>query len=282
MASLTRAERDQERWHSPIGRYHARPTNNVQRVGMNYLSNLIIRPGIEKCFGPLLLYRGNMNRGHAHRLWNASLMLMAAECETLADGLKVLNNEAFSQLCGPVKLPTKITLRSYFGRLVDNPAVTKNIDGFTDYVKFMGLGDNWLTRVDRFSERADCAPWRMSLHPDAADYVPKERGIVLREQLFYPYIAHDARQNGDQALALLVNSAVPSHWPDHMRADICQDLVVGVLTGEIAPGDVHDHVSRNMQKYFKDYPMYWEGGAIKLSFNAPVPGTEDMAWTERV
>ena len=35
--------------------------------------------GIEKRFGPLLLYRGRMNRGHAHRLWNMVLLMMASE-----------------------------------------------------------------------------------------------------------------------------------------------------------------------------------------------------------
>lgn len=262
--------------------YRRRPTNRTFPAGMNYLSDLIIRPGIEKTFGPLLLYRGHMNRGAAHRKWNMALLMMATECETLSDGLKVLNNPSFSQLCGPVRPPPKISLYTFFQRLGDNPAVTRNIQGLTDYVKSLELGPCGLQRVDRFSARAQCAPWRISLHLDAGKEA-EERGIPASQQLFYPFMAHDAAKPDDgAALVKLVNAAVPQYWPEHIRADACQDLIVALLSGEIGPGEVHDHAQEYVGRVYQMHPSKFDHGNRAISFNQPILGTEDLSWTERV
>lgn len=257
--------------------YRRRPTNNVARVGMNYLSDLVIRPGIEKCFGPLLLYRGRMNRGHAHRLWNFALLMMAAEAETLADGLRLANNEAFAQLCGPVHPPIKVSLNSYFWRLADNPAVTNNINGFTEYVKSLEV-HRWhgLERVDRFTDRINCAEWRISTHKNAGqDYRDRERGVPESQQLFYPYMLHDPEKLDDgKALVLLVSNAVPAYWHDSVRADVCQEMVMSLLSGDITPGQLHDHVRQYITKHYKANPLYWEDGTSRRSLSAPVSASD--------
>jgi hypothetical protein len=259
-----------------MARYHAHATNRVARVGMNYLSDLIIRPGIEKMFGPLLLYRGQMNRGHAHRLWNMSLLMMASECETLSDGLKVLNNPDFAQLCGPLRPPNKMTLFNFFGRLNENPAVAQNIEGLTEYARLIGPHETALTRVDRFTYAKRCAEWRISLNPNKHD-PPRERGIPRKEELFYPYLAHDPKKPDEgQALVLLVNKAVPKGWPDSVRADVCQDLIVSILSGEIRRDEVDESVQRYIRQHFKTLPMRWEGDRTRTSIDAPLPGAEDL------
>lgn len=271
-----------DRW--PYQRY---ATGAVMRVGMNYLSDLIIRPGIEKKFGPLLLYRGPMNYGHAHRLWNFALLMMASECETLADGYRVLNNPAFSQLCGPMAAPWRPAMQSYFGRLWDNPAVTNNIEGFTEYVKSLELGPCRLIRVDRFSDKINCAPWRISLHENAGqDYRDRERGIPKSQELFYPYLAHDAEHpDGARDLVMLVNQSVPDYFPDHIRADICQDLIVGLLSGDIGVGQIHDRVEECTRNTWKLHGKYADN-QYGLSLDEPIPGTAGsdggINWRERV
>jgi hypothetical protein len=263
---------------TPLLRYQAPATGKRIQAGMNYLRNLIVRPGIQKIFGPLLAYRGCMNRGHAHRLWNFALLMMACECETLSDGLRVVNNPAYAQLCGPPKVPQKQHLWSYFGRLYDNPAVTNNIEGFTDYVRSMGLGPSLLIRVDRFTQERECAEWRVSLHPNAGEPV-RERGIA---PLFYPYMLHDPQKPDDgAAIVKLVNQAVPWNWPEQIRADVCQEIIVGLLSGDVSVGGLHDAVAAYWRKHFKTQPRVYEAG-LKLSFSAPMPGTADLAWTERI
>jgi len=252
MKFRTRAERDASAT-DPGGRYRARSTNNVAPVGMNYLSDLIIRPGIQKYFRPLLLYRGNMNYGHAHRLWNMTVLMMASECETLSDGIKVLHNPNFAQLCGPVKAVPKTTLMSFFGRLWNSPDVTDVLPGMTEYVKSMRLGPCWLTPVELESDHQFVAPWRVSNHPDFYPQAEKpENGI---RNLFYPYIAHDPEKKTDgHKIAVMVNEMVPRWLPEGIRADACQELVVGLLSGEVPAGEAHDWVHKYVNKMFKMHP----------------------------
>ena len=253
--------------------YARKATGTAMNPGMNYLSDLIIRPGIEKTFGPLLLYKGGSGRGWCHRWWNFVLLMMAAEAQTLADGIKLAGNPAFAQLCGPVKTPTKTSLWSFLFRLYDNPTVTRNIEGLTDYIKMIGAAQAWqLTRVDRFTDAINCAEWRISTHENAGqDYRDRERGIPQSQQLFYPFMAHDPQKpDGARDLVLLVNQAVPDYWPEQVRADVCQEMIVGLLSGDIAPQNVRDEVAKYVRLHFKTLPHIWDGAGVRISFDAPI------------
>jgi len=268
-------------------RYQCAATNATVPVGMNYLSDLIIRPGIQKYFRPLLLYRGNMNYGHAHRLWNLVVLMMAAECETLADGLKVLQNPAFAQLCGPVKAPTKMGLNSFFGRLWDSPDVTRVLPGMTEYVKMMGLGPSRLTPVDLESDRQFVASWRVSNHPDFDPQAEKpENGV---RALYYPFMAHDPKKPDDgQKIVMLVNKMVPKFLPEGIRADACQELVVGLLSGDVPASKAHDWVIEYVRKIYRAYPQLGRPEFanakkyLSLDHHFHQPGGEQVLYTERV
>jgi hypothetical protein len=258
-------------------RYQARATGKLMPVGMNYLSDLVVRPGIQKKLWPLLLYKGSMYPGHAHRLWNYSLLMMAAEAETLSDGLKLFGNEAFSQLCGPYRRPQKFTLRNFFTRLHDAPDVTDNIPGFTEYVKMMGLGPCRLTPVDLETTRANCASWRISLHANPGQE-PKEKSI---KQLFYPFAVYNTQKPDDgKDLVLAVNKVVPRGLPEDLRADICQDMVMAVLEGKIKKENLKDHMLAYMRKGFKD--VEWAGwlgdGKTTIAASSPMGYGDDRTF----
>lgn len=265
--------------------YHRRSTNKVMSVGMNYLSDLVIRPGIRKRLWPLCLYRGNVSPGHAHRFWNVALLMMAAECQTLADGLKIINNSAFVQLCGTVRAPQKMTLNSFFGRLWDSPDVTDNIPGFTEYVRSLELGPSTLQRIELETYQQFCAPWRVSLHPDFdANAEKPETGI---RNLYYPYLAHDPKNEDDgRALVLLANQVVPEWLPEQIRADVCQDLIVGIMAGDVNPERADDFVIGYMRRIYRMFPQLqpqYFGGA-QSSFDAPIRTSEGdgIPRTERI
>lgn len=261
-----------------MARYRAYATGRAIPAGMNYLTDLIVRPGIRKFLWPLLLYRGHMDPGHAHRLWNMALLMMASEAETLSDGIKIANNPAFSQLCGPVKAPIKTTMMSFFGRLWNSPDVTDNIPGFTEYVKSMQLGPCWLTPVALETGEQFCAPWRKSTHPD---FDPQaERPEYGTRALYYPYIVHEAGVSGEHDLVRLVNQLVPAYLPDQLRADACQDLVVSLLAGDLTVDNAPDWVEEYVRRVFRMHPQKWDKTGRATSFSQPVPGTLDMPWTE--
>lgn len=249
-----------ERW-SWWQSYKRSKTGNVMKPGLNSLTELIVRPGIEKKLWPLLMYRGAMNPGHAHRLWNFSLLMMAAEAETLSDAILLANNPAFSQLCGPVNKPSRVTLKTFFGRMWDTPFVTDNIPGFSKYVRDMNLGPCPLIPVDVESPYPNVAPWRKSTHVDPHRY-PGERSLPTT---FYPYAVHDHEHPDEGAeLVALINKAVPSYLPPDIRADVCQDIIVGVLSGDLERANVVDHVQKYISDHFRgrDWKFVPGGGKI--------------------
>lgn len=254
--------------------YRRRPTNKVMPVGMNYLSDLIVRPGIRAYFRPLLLYRGPMNPGHAHRLWNMSLLMMAAEAETLADGLKVFNNPAFAQLCGPVRPPSKIALNSFFGRLWNSPDVTNLIPGLTEYVKSLQLGPCTLIPVALETDQQFCAPWCISTHPDFDKNADKPESGV--KPLYYPYLAHDPKSANGHDLVLLANKLVPQGLPHDIRADVCQELIVSILSGQVTRDQAHDYVQKHISKVFRSVEFKYtaSGHGLKFSMDAKIRGYE--------
>ena len=243
-------------------------------VGMNYLSELVVRPGMKKRMHPLCLYRGVMYPERALSLWNFALLMYAAEAETLSDGIKLQNNEAFAQLCGPLKPLSKIGLCSFFGRLWDNPEVTRNISGFTDYVKSLEIGPSTLQQVDVETPSRFPPPWRVSTHPD---YDPQaERPESGIRNLFYPYLVHDPdKDDGGKALVMLANELVPHSLPEQWRADVCQDLVIGILAGDIPLDRAQDFVQAKISAAFKMLPTKYDESGLKISLNAPLFHAED-------
>lgn len=265
--------------HSYMRAYQRRATGRLMPVGMNYLSDLIVRPGIQKKLWPLLLYRGAMYPGHVHRLWNYSLLMMAAEAETLSDGLKLHNNPAFSQLCGPIRVPQKFTLRNFFTRLHDAPEVTDNIPGFTEYVKSLGLGPCRLTPVPLETAAANCAPWRISLHENPGQE-PKEKGI---KQTFYPFVIHDSKRPDDgKDLVALVNKFVPRGLPENIRADVCQEIIVSVLEGKLRKENIPDSVGKFIHAAFRgeEWGGFTEDGAHLISTSIPNGHGDDRTFGE--
>jgi hypothetical protein len=262
-------EENEKRWP-----YQRRATGAVMHVGMNYLSELVVRPGIRKYLEPLCLYRGAMNPGHAHRFWNYALLMMAAEAETLADGLGLYGNEAFAQLCGPYRAPSKQTLFSFFGRLWDNRDVTDEIAGLTDYVRSLELGSCRLTAIPHVTHEQYCAPWRVSDHPE---WDPKaERPESGVRALYYPYLVHNPKKPDDgRDLVLLANKLVPDYWPPWARADLCQELVMAILEGKTTKENAPDYMKAAKAKFFKEQPfLYEQGGLAPRSLDAPL-GAED-------
>lgn len=253
--------------------YRAKATGNLMNVGMNSLTDLVARPGMRKFLWPLCLYRGRMDQGHAHRLWNYALLMMAAEAETLADGLSLAHNPAYAQLCGPVNKPQKQTLYGFFGRLFDNPDVTDNIPQFTEYVRSLDLGPSWLKRVPLETDQQFCAPWRVSTHPDHD--ARAERPESGARPLYYPYLAHDPDSSTGADLVLLANKLVPTTLPHDIRADVCQELIVSILTGEISRDQAHDHVQKHIGRVFKSVEFKWTPAGHKFSMDAKIRGYND-------
>ncbi len=94
-----------------------------------------------------------------------------------------------------------------------------------------------------------------------------DSGVALRN---YPYLRGDG---GDGAILInTVNDIVPRGFPDHIRADICQDILLEILEGNATIEDLKNGTALAIRKYYKLHP----GKFGPLSLDATIPGTEGL------
>lgn len=228
------------------------------------IANDVVRPGIEKMLVPLALYRGQTTLGRIQAKWNFAIAMMHSECESFGDGVKISNNPSYAHLCEPHTNVQHLTMWSFFNRLRDHPTITDNIPGLTEYARMLRPnGEGLLTKIPLYAVGSvPRVPWRL--------IAKKQRGTSnLREtpvsQLFYPYVIHKPKKDdGAFDMMVLVNSAVPKSLPPHIRADICQDLIVGLLSGEITADEIKGSVKSYSKKVFEMHPLKYG----HLSFDA--------------
>ena len=86
-----------------------------------------------------------------------------------------------------------------------------------------------------------------------ANYVAKPR--QPRVLLNYPYVVGPVRD--DHALMLAVNAVVPQGLPGDLRSDVCQDMLMAVLEGELLAGDLRAKVPEYLKRARRRYAMPW-------------------------
>lgn len=110
------------------------------------------------------------------------------------------------------------------------------------------------------------------LERDRAAREPKK--FVLREQaaqISYPFLIHDGGRP-EHALLRAVNAAVPRHIMGDLRADICQDLVVGILCGDFEQDDLTLPSKEIIKRVRKMFPEKYG----PMSLDAILPGTDSL------
>lgn len=110
-------------------------------------------------------------------------------------------------------------------------------------------------------------PFRMWI-PGSSTVVSRSGAAGL---VYWPYMtSDDPRYTG---LIRAVNEAVPRTLPDGIRADVCQEIVVSVLTGEIPEVQIASTVRAHLKKHFKQFPTKAYG---VLSLDAPIYSDRDL------
>lgn len=115
--------------------------------------------------------------------------------------------------------------------------------------------------------------WRASdtglkLPPEWREAIkPRRVATPKRVDLQYPYIQS---VRGEHAQLLAVNALVPRGLPDHMRGDICQEIMLALWQGETTLDELkHDKsaVNRFIREFRK---ANLEGGGYVLSLDTPM------------
>lgn len=101
-------------------------------------------------------------------------------------------------------------------------------------------------------------------------YVPalvRVTSLDRRVNLAYPYLGVGAVNSCD--LLTAINDIVPKGLPDHLRADIAQEMIMDVLAGNLILESAAAHVQRYIRRSY--------GDCYRLSsLDAPVAGTENL------
>lgn len=253
-------------------------TQHMRKVPLANLENRIIKPGFEKHLEPLLYYKGNITLGRVHRLWNFGVGMMLQGCQSLADGTERLGKmQEFSHLCGPSTAPQHSSLSSFFSRVLQTPQVHGEDPEFIEYIrslKFWRFTLESLPRVTHIPDARWVGDWRVYEPYPYEKYArhPKgERTVARPPKALTHRLIHEGGDAQHRLLAM-VDRAVPRRLPPDLRADICQDLIVGILCGDFAEDDLRLPVKEMTRRVQKMFPSKY--GPISL--DALVAGTDDL------
>lgn len=92
----------------------------------------------------------------------------------------------------------------------------------------------------------------------------------------WPYVR--SFDNDDYALMKYVNEIVPRALPEHVRADVCQDILVDVVSGEISADQLKNKMKEYVRRAYKFMPSKF--GAVSL--DAFIYGEEGATFGERL
>lgn len=99
----------------------------------------------------------------------------------------------------------------------------------------------------------------LSLSAAWRSFIYKRRKLtpraVAEPLLQYPYIVGKAKN--DSAFLLAVNAVVPHGLPGDLRNDVCQDMVLAILEGDLSPDDIAAEMPKYLKGARKRYSMPW-------------------------
>lgn len=95
-------------------------------------------------------------------------------------------------------------------------------------------------------------------------------GLVA--DLNYPYLRDDIRQADGADLLTFVNDIVPKAIPDYIRADICQDMILAILSGQATKAEISNDARQFIGKVFADSPWKYKWMSMDMSLSGDEDG----------
>lgn len=87
----------------------------------------------------------------------------------------------------------------------------------------------------------------------------------------WPYIAEASPEDKASQLLLTVHQAVPHGLPMELRADICQDIVIAILNGELKETDIQVNLKNFIKKGYKNFGSNYGN----ISLDAPLSDDDE-------
>lgn len=214
-------------------------------VSLDELKERIVRPGMDKHLQPLRLYRGNLSAGRVKMLWNFIQLAHLSGTPSAAAAVKLFQNPEVPQLLGPVRNVSLLGLETFLSRMHDNMQVAENIPGLPEYIReqirFRKFNLTKISGADRRSHmdfRREAWDAEGGVRRTANIKAALSRQAAKPAEVFYPFLIHDPKTD-ESDLVKFVNSVVPRGLMFDVRADVCQEMLLAILTGEIARDEAH-------------------------------------------
>lgn len=217
----------------------------MKTVSLDLLKAEIARPALGAYLEPLQRFRGSLSINRARAMWSFTNAMMLAECESLNEGTKLFQVGDLAHLCGfHAKAISSQSIDTFFNRLRLTPKVTAMVPGLQDYVSAL---NRWPFHLE------ECGAEAFRLGRDAT--LKKLNGKVVAKlkadirdpsQSFYPFVVREPKK--EHELLLAVHAAVPKGINYKIRGDLCQDLLVAVIAGELTI----ENIPNELPKYLKE------------------------------
>jgi hypothetical protein len=212
----------------------------MKNANLEALKQSIAQPDLATRLMPLLRFRGSLSSRRATTLWNFANAMMLSECDSLADG-RLLSQGEVGHLCGlHVKFIDTMSLNQFFNRIRMSPDVHVISPGIAEYTAGLIRWSFDLQKVGAVSTSEDAR--RQRQNKDVLKIL-KSR-VADPAQSFYPFISREPLK--EHELLLAVHNAVPKHINRAIRGDLCQDLLVAVICGDLKieniPNEIHKYV----------------------------------------
>jgi hypothetical protein len=213
------------------------------------VKQFITEPNLEVELRPLLLYRGSLTIGRAKTCFNFLRYAMEAKLPNMTEISRASGVENdIAHLCGfHAKAQWQRTSMSgFFSRILQSPSLLNKTPALRDYVHWVveQTPRGVIYQLDRISEIGS----RKSLHIWRRP--TKKRPSPMAE--VYPFITSTPTEDHD--LLLAVDRLVPKGIAADVRADLCQDMIVSILTGEIAIENLRDATPQYVKRLYKEMP----------------------------
>lgn len=98
-----------------------------------------------------------------------------------------------------------------------------------------------------------------------------DRFMPSTREAAYPYLRKGNRDEEGAELLSFVNSIIPKGLPDYMRADIGQDMILSILSGEATRQTLKSDQRAYLTRLYREFPWKYKW----VSFDAPFGGDDD-------
>lgn len=250
----------------------------MQELSLEIAKEIVIEPVPDMSGMTSIFYKP----GRAASMLKFTRLLMASEVYTINEIDKIQKEcHDLSHLAGVHKFPKRVAkadeTRWFWTQLWREDNVINQVKGLKQYIidvceasafraghatrpygLFLGYGG---------SMRHHNHPWR------TAEWYEERRPIRIPFQPlteFYPYISVTPTEDHD--LLLAVDRLVPKGLNPDTRADVCQDMLVAVLSGEVTLDNLAGERPKYMKQFFKMFPTKY--GHLSLDMPLSFGGDE--------